>query len=881
MASTAPKHFHIFLSSPIDVSEERKFALEILGNIPLDPPFRDRLTIAPVAWDMKGVPFLANMTPQEAISEGLRKPSECNIVIVILWSRIGTPLSSQYVKENGERYLSGTEWEYEDAIKASDAHKSPVVLIYRRTEKVLLDADDPQFESKQQQYKSVKILFESLNHPDGSVKRGYNQYETPAEFRHKLEHDLRFTLDRLLNNEKLSNHVHNIPVVALVSKQPTQNLPPRTYGELLGRKADIDRVMKRLESRYPLIAIEGFAGTGKTSLAIEMGYICHHDINKSTHPPLSFEYVAWISAKDKPDQERWLNEVLNTISYVTNFLKIAQLAPERIEEKKFLIDRLLRNHCILIIVDNFESINDDDLFQWIVEVPEPSKVIVTTRIRQLQQAWPISLEGLDESEAIKLIRKEADKQSLDNIYSMNDEDLKPLVVVTGGNPAAIELALGTMNGGTLCFSDVISNLHERGGQDMRLMFDALYSSSWSQLSRAAQQTLLVIPPFTGDSSVSKKALQAVSGLSSLYFDSAVKQLVKFKLVSVNHKTQRYSVLPMTRTFAMSQLDNDPEFEKGARTRWSNYFLEFVRENAKRTTPEEIYWNSLVNKNMEAIDEEWVSVHEVLEWAEQNGKEELFIELVTLLLHSMYGRLLNVERQKFVQRAATIAGKNNMKEIEALLRIDALGWTFVEANCLDEAMTQINAGMNIVQEIFGDRHNDVDLYALGLAWQARVMIEKQQPLAAEEKIEQALAISCRPVIQYRVNLAAGDVSLKRGNNERALHFYQAALAVSEKYGGEGQGYQTDPGIGLAYLGIGECDKAEVRFRALQANDNIPIGRLYGDYGMSLVAYERGNKDAARRLARAAKEELSRRTTSSFLLKLMDKRLEEFEQLNSEP
>lgn len=39
----------------------------------------------------------ASVTPQETIKQGLPKPSECDIVSVIFWSRLGTPLPSALI----------------------------------------------------------------------------------------------------------------------------------------------------------------------------------------------------------------------------------------------------------------------------------------------------------------------------------------------------------------------------------------------------------------------------------------------------------------------------------------------------------------------------------------------------------------------------------------------------------------------------------------------------------------------------------------------------------------------------------------------------------------------------------------------------------------
>lgn len=83
----------IFVASPGDRSEERALALEVLEHLPYDPFLRGRLHVEVIVWDKPGAgtPMPATMTPQEAIAEGLARPSERDVVVVILWSRIGTP----------------------------------------------------------------------------------------------------------------------------------------------------------------------------------------------------------------------------------------------------------------------------------------------------------------------------------------------------------------------------------------------------------------------------------------------------------------------------------------------------------------------------------------------------------------------------------------------------------------------------------------------------------------------------------------------------------------------------------------------------------------------------------------------------------------------
>src|SRR5258708_5469419 len=133
------RKIRIFVSSPGDVPDERAIAISILEQLSYDPLLRDKITIEIVAWDKSsGAPMLASMTPQEAINQGLPRPSDCEIVIAIFWSRMGTPLPfPDYKKPNGEHYLSGTEWEFLDALDSAkrsgnrgDSLILPQIVVY-------------------------------------------------------------------------------------------------------------------------------------------------------------------------------------------------------------------------------------------------------------------------------------------------------------------------------------------------------------------------------------------------------------------------------------------------------------------------------------------------------------------------------------------------------------------------------------------------------------------------------------------------------------------------------------------------------------------------------------------------------------------------------
>ncbi|HEX2618991.1 MAG TPA: hypothetical protein VHL11_02560, partial [Phototrophicaceae bacterium] len=104
----------VFISSPGDVPSERKIAREVIDQLNYEPAFKDKILIRAVAWDNPNdsAPMVAYLDPQEVINRGLARPAECEIVAVMLWSRMGTPMAfPKYQKSDGTPYQSGTEWE--------------------------------------------------------------------------------------------------------------------------------------------------------------------------------------------------------------------------------------------------------------------------------------------------------------------------------------------------------------------------------------------------------------------------------------------------------------------------------------------------------------------------------------------------------------------------------------------------------------------------------------------------------------------------------------------------------------------------------------------------------------------------------------------------
>jgi hypothetical protein len=276
-AAGPPLHVRVFLASPGDVADERALARQVLERLPYDPLLRGRVTIEPVAWDQPGagVPMLATMTPQAAIAAGLPKPSECEIVVVTFWARMGRPLPAEYRKPDGSRYLSGTEWEYLDAMRAAEETGKPEILVYRRTERFLVDSDDPEFDDKRQQRERVKAFFAGFYNPDGSIRTSFNGYAAPEDFRQQLDLHLRSVIRRLQEargavDRPATQSVAPPAAPALWSGSPFPGLRAFTPDDapiFFGRGRETDDLLRRLaDPSTRLLVVVDASGSGKSSL---------------------------------------------------------------------------------------------------------------------------------------------------------------------------------------------------------------------------------------------------------------------------------------------------------------------------------------------------------------------------------------------------------------------------------------------------------------------------------------------------------------------------------------------------------------------------------------------------------------------------------------
>ena len=280
-----PLHLKVFIGSPSDVNDERQEAWKVLTLLPSRPAFRGKVFFEAVAWNLPlgKIPLLANIPPQSSVNWIKGEPATCDVAIIILWSRLGTAAQgTDYAKPDGG-FFTGTEWEFDNAMKASVAsgRLRPKVLLYQRKDEL---PDKIKLENKTSILKHIEDLEQVEVFIRNCRERGIaiNEYQGGAsEFASLFEIQLEEIVCKLLEehtpdngkdwNEEQSNSIDpNAIAEPFWTGSPFPGLRPFTVKDspiFFGRGRETDELLSRLrDPDQRFIAVVGASGSGKSSL---------------------------------------------------------------------------------------------------------------------------------------------------------------------------------------------------------------------------------------------------------------------------------------------------------------------------------------------------------------------------------------------------------------------------------------------------------------------------------------------------------------------------------------------------------------------------------------------------------------------------------------
>jgi serine/threonine protein kinase len=280
----------VFVSSPGDVQKERKLADNLIRSVAAEFGVQVSVTysnllrsneifstalesddgtlvLCPYFWEYQ------RFRPDEGYQEQIPNPAEFDLVICILWSRLGTQLAPKFVLPDGSPPRSGTDYEIAWALSQSNQTRGvPALHLYRNrsTPHFPLEPED-RYKELVDQWRSLKDFFARWEeNSEGHFVGAFNNYLTLDEFedlfRTHFRDYLLSQLDRGTSHRMLAgktkrwleNPFRGLEVFEF-EHAPIFRGRTKAVGELL------DLLIRLGNIRKPFVLVIGASGSGKSS----------------------------------------------------------------------------------------------------------------------------------------------------------------------------------------------------------------------------------------------------------------------------------------------------------------------------------------------------------------------------------------------------------------------------------------------------------------------------------------------------------------------------------------------------------------------------------------------------------------------------------------
>lgn len=356
------------------------------------------------------------------------------------------------------------------------------------------------------------------------------------------------------------------------------HLPPPDYTRLFGVEGLLARLLARLEAPddHWLVSLEGMGGLGKTALAREAaGRLAETGRFASVAwETAKQEFYTWHRLETSPRPALTFEQLLDAIA---DQLGGEGPGPLPLAAKRERVRALLRDRPCLVVVDNLETAVDaETLPGQLWELARPSKFLFTSRYRlpPCPGLSALPVDELAEPDALALLRYEGQQRGLLEVAQADNEALRPILAVTGGNPLALKLVVGQLV--SLPLSRVLAEL-KTVQPETDPFYQYLYRRSWDLLSAPARHLLLcmtLLPAGGGE----WEDLAALTGLSDKDLTTAITGLIAHSLLQAGGLEKAYTIHPLTHSFIANQAMKQAGFAANI-LRAGEYYLTYARRHA--------------------------------------------------------------------------------------------------------------------------------------------------------------------------------------------------------------------------------------------------------------------------------------------------------------
>ncbi|MEO5347869.1 MAG: ATP-binding protein, partial [Magnetococcus sp. YQC-9] len=248
------------------MNPEREVVRRVVDR--LDREFAYHFRVESVLWERE--PLIATEHFQTMITP----PSETEIVVAVIWSRLGSnlPESEFQGKVTGKVPVTGTEWEFEDAVHGYRQQGKPDLLLYRKQARISADLDDRQeLEARLRQKDLVEAFFRHWFHDSesGTFKAASHLFTNAGDLEEMLETHLRALLRQRLErpDEQHEGEIRwhqGSPFRGLLSFELEH--APIFFGRTRERQELRDALAAQAGRGCAFVLVFGASGSGKSSL---------------------------------------------------------------------------------------------------------------------------------------------------------------------------------------------------------------------------------------------------------------------------------------------------------------------------------------------------------------------------------------------------------------------------------------------------------------------------------------------------------------------------------------------------------------------------------------------------------------------------------------
>jgi tetratricopeptide (TPR) repeat protein len=684
--------------------------------------------------------------------------------------------------------------------KISELIRVANFLILSQTEKPLIDVQKSILEQVLGGKKLKEINISGYS--DGTVQRVFcpKLWKLLSDATGQIVriNTVKFILEKALEEEKELEkpnfHISNdseivrpaeLSVVSppISPKRLPHNLPAPSCSTFVGREEEITRLLELLSPLHSahLISVDGIGGVGKTTLVVEAAYRCLRASynNEAFLGVPTFDTIIFTSAKQfyltsfgllpSLAPKRTLHDIFRQITRILGELNITGV---NFEEQLDLIKDAFSCQRTLLIVDNLETVeNQQDVLAFLYELPPTVKVVITTREQIV--FVPVRLTSMPESDGLCLIEHEAKEKGV----SLSDQNSQTLYKVTGGIPVAISYAIGQLANG-YPIKEVLGGVSQSTGDVARFCFENSVKPLVGQSAHKLLMALALFPMPALQDALVQVAVPEVD-VNTTNADLALLR----GLSLVRQESDRYSMLPLTREYALAELKSHPDFEQKARESWIGWYLSFSQRYAAQDAKG---WQG----QFDGLEKEWQNLQAAIEWCMVEGQyTEMLgfwqnIEAYTHIMGRRESRLQYWDdRLSWTTWLIQVAEQRGDWSVAAKVMFDR-AWTLTSMG----KPKQLEEADELFTKAWQLRQYQDTLFVLCLARNIAVLRIQQQRLdEAQTWLKQALEIlekieleeqqRSRQLVQ--IQYYQGEILFKQEKYQQAKIIFQETLELAKK------------------------------------------------------------------------------------------------------